>query len=109
MVVEILILNLKSGTRDEFHAVYVSQSLPLLKKWGINVIAHGASSHDENTYYVIRSFKSLAERQSSKDAFYGSEDWKNGPRTAIISLIESSATLVVPLKSLSEWADKIKQ
>jgi len=106
--IEILILNLKSGTRDKFHQVYVAQSLPLLRKWKINVIAHGPSTHDENTYFVIRSFKSLGDRQTSEDAFYGSDDWKTGTRTAILSFIESSATLVVPIKAIKSWAEIMK-
>ena len=75
-MIEILILNLKEGTREEFHKVYVTQSLPLLRKWKINVLAYGKSLHNGNTYYVIRLFKSLEDRQKSEDAFYGSEEWK---------------------------------
>ena len=106
--IEIFILNLKPGTRESFQEVYVNQSLPLLRKWKINVVAHGASKHDENTYFVIRSFKSLEDRQKSEDAFYGSDDWKKGPRTAILSFIESSATLVVPIKTIKSWTENIK-
>ncbi len=108
MTIKILILNLKPGSRDKFHDVYVTQSLPLLRKWEINVGAHGASLHDENTYFVIRSFKNLGYRQKSEDAFYGSDDWKNGPRTAILSFIESLATLVIPTETLKDWMDLIK-
>ena len=108
-MIEILILNLKEGTREEFHHVYVTQSLPLLKKWNINVVAHGRSLHDENTYYVIRLFQSLEDRQIMEDTFYGSEDWKNGPREAIVSRIESSATMVVASKSIQKWTDLIKR
>jgi hypothetical protein len=32
-VFEILTLDIKPGRRDEFHNVYVTQSVPLLKKW----------------------------------------------------------------------------
>lgn len=107
-MIEILILNLKEGTREEFHQVYVTQSLPLLEKWKINVVAHGRSLHDKNTYYVIRLFKSLEDRQTLEDTFYGSEDWKNGPREAIVSRIESSAAMVVTPESLQNWIDIIK-
>jgi hypothetical protein len=31
------------------------QALPLLKKWKFNVVAHGPSQHDENSYFVIRA------------------------------------------------------
>ena len=34
-MIEILILNLRPGTRDEFHQLYVKESLPLQKKNGM--------------------------------------------------------------------------
>ena len=86
-VIEILTLSLKPNTRDKFRHLYTTESLPLLKKWKIEVVAHGPSLHDVNTYYVIRSFKSLEDRQKVEDAFYNSDDWRTGPRSAILALI----------------------
>ena len=83
-VIEILILNIKPGKRDEFHKIYEKESLPLLRKWKIKVISYGPSLHDENSYYIIRLFKSLEDRQKSEDTFYSSDDWKNGPRTPLL-------------------------
>ena len=48
--VEIRSLNLKSGTREEFHRLYIEEALPLLERWNFDVVAHGPSLHDENTY-----------------------------------------------------------
>jgi hypothetical protein len=94
-VVEILTLNIKPGKRDQFHKVYVTQSVPLLKKWNFQLVAHGPSLHDANSYYVIRAFKSLEDRQKSEDDFYGSDDWKQGPRDAILALVDHFAYAVV--------------
>jgi len=94
-VFEILTLDIKAGRRDEFHNVYVTQSVPLLKKWNFNVVAYGPSLHDANSYYVIRRFKSLEDREKSEDAFYGSDDWKSGPRDVIMGLVEHFAYAVV--------------
>ncbi len=88
-IIEIRTLNLKAGTRAEFQRIYVEKSLPLLKQWKQDVVAHGPSLHDENTYYVIRRFDSLSQREQSEDAFYASDDWRNGPRQALLALIES--------------------
>jgi UDP-glucose 6-dehydrogenase len=106
-VIEILTLSLKPNTRDKFHQLYTTESLPLLKKWKIEVVAHGPSRHDENTYYVIRSFKSLADRQKVEDAFYSSDDWRTGPRSAILALIEHEAYVVIPTEKLKEWSDSL--
>ena len=108
-VIEILILDLKPGTRDTFHQLYITESLPLLKKWEIEVVAHGPSQHDENSYYVIRSFKSLEDRQKDEDAFYSSDDWQQGPRTAILALIENMATIVIPTEIFKDWSDIISK
>ena len=108
-MIEILTLNLKPGTRDEFHQLYIAQSLPLQKKWEIEVVAHGPSLHDENSYYVIRSFKSLEDRQKMEDAFYSSDDWRKGPRTAILALIENLATIVISPETFKGWLDMIKR
>ncbi len=102
-VVEILTLSLKPGTRDRFHRVYVSEALPLLLKWNFRVIAHGPSRHDENSYFVIRAFKSLEERQAAEDAYYGSDDWRKGPRSTILSMLEHDSYVVVPIGALKDW------
>jgi hypothetical protein len=94
-VFEILTLDIKPGKRDEFHNVYVTQSVPLLKKWNFNLVAYGPSLHDANSYYVIRRFKNLEDREKSEDAFYGSDDWKSGPRNAIMGLVDHFAYAVV--------------
>jgi hypothetical protein len=73
LMIEIFTINLKPGTRDKFHQLYMSESLPLQKKWKIKVVAYGPSLHDEDSYYVIRSFKNLEDRQQTEDAFYGSD------------------------------------
>ncbi len=39
--VEIRSLNLKPGTRDEFYQLYIEEALPLLKRWGFDVVAPG--------------------------------------------------------------------
>jgi NIPSNAP len=94
-VFEILTLDIKPGRRNEFHNVYVTQSVPLLKKWNFNVVAYGPSLHDANSYYVIRRFNSLEDREKSEDAFYSSDDWKSDPRDGIMGLVEHFAYAVV--------------
>ena len=94
-VFEILTLDIKPGRRGEFHKVYEAQSVPLLKKWNFDLVAYGPSLHDANSYYVIRRFKSLEDREKSEDAFYSSDDWKQGPRAVIMGLVDHFAYAVV--------------
>jgi hypothetical protein len=104
-VIEILILDIRPGRRDEFHRVYETQSLPVLKKWNFNLVAYGPSLHDANSYYVLRAFKSLQDRQESEDAFYSSNDWKQGPRDTILELVDHFAYAVVSAEMWKKVAE----
>jgi len=95
--VEIRSYNLKQGHRDEFHRLVVEKSLPLLRKWAVDVVDFGPSPHDDDSYYLIRAYGSLEERLTSQNAFYSSPEWREGPRAAIIALIESDTSIVLEL------------
>jgi hypothetical protein len=101
-IIEILTIDLKPGHRDEFHKLYVGEALPLLKKWNFEVLAYGPSLHDVNSYYVIRRFKSLQDRERSEDAYYSSDEWQKGPRSAILALVDDFAYAVVSAKTLKK-------
>lgn len=96
-VVEVRVLTLKEGRRAEFERLFTERSLPLLRRWGFDVVSYGPSRHDELTFHVIRAFPSLGERQRLEDAFYGSDDWRQGPREAMLALVERYADAVLDL------------
>ena len=87
-ILEIRTLTLKPGMRNEFHHIFVEEAFPLLQHWDFDVVAHGQSLHDQNTYYVIRRFESISQREQMEDAYYSSDDWRQGPRERILALIE---------------------
>lgn len=95
--VEIRSYNLKPGTRDRFRELAVKEALPLLKKWNIDVVAHGPSLHDKDSYFLIRAFSSVEQRQKDEDAFYGSQEWIKGPQERVLADIVSYTTIVVHL------------
>ena len=96
--VEIRSYNLKPGGRDEFHRLVAEKSLPLVRKRNVDVVDYGPSPHDEDSYYLIRAYGSLADRAASHEAFYSSPEWRQGPREAIIALIESDTSIVLELE-----------
>jgi len=96
-IVEIRSYNLKPGTRERFHQRFLAEALPMLKRWKVDVVAYGPSLHDADSYYLIRSFPSVEERERSEDAFYGSDEWRQGPREAILADIDRYTTVVVRL------------
>jgi hypothetical protein len=95
--VEIRSYNLRPGARDEFHRLAAGEAIPMLERWGVDVVAFGPSPHDDVSYYLIRAYDSLEHRQASQDAYYGSDEWKEGPRAAILALIESHTSIVLEL------------
>ena len=96
-LVEFRSYNLKPASRDEFHQLMLEQSMPMLKRWHVDVVDFGPSAHDENAYYLIRRYDSLSHYNQSQDAFYGSDEWKLGPREAVLALIEEYTGFVLEL------------
>jgi hypothetical protein len=99
--VEIRSLNLKPGTREKFHRLFIGEVLSLLKRWNFDVVTHGPSLHDGNSYYVIRRFDSLVQREKMEDAYYASDDWRLGPREQILALIENYTDIVFALDEVA--------
>jgi hypothetical protein len=106
-VVEFRSYNLRPGTRAEFDRLAVEDALPLLRKWNVDVVGLGPSPHDETSYVLIRAFPSLESRQLTEDAFYASAEWREGPRDAVLALIESYTTFVLELDAAT--IDSLRQ
>jgi hypothetical protein len=100
-IIEIRSISLRPGKREEFHRLYVERALPLLKRWNFDVVAHGPSLHDENSYYVIRRYDSLAQREQMEDAYYASDDWRKGPRETMLALMENYTDVVFELDEVT--------
>jgi ketosteroid isomerase-like protein len=94
-VVEIRSYNLNSGSRDRFHQLFLREALPMLQRWKVDVVGYGPSLHDRDSYYLMRAYSGLDDRQRSEDAFYGSDEWKQGPRQAILAAIDTYTTIVI--------------
>ncbi len=96
-MVEIRSYNLKPGTRDRFHQLFLKEALPMLQRWKVDVVSYGPSLHDKDSYFLMRSFENVDARQKAEDAFYGSEEWIKGPRERVLADIDSYTTIVVQL------------
>jgi ketosteroid isomerase-like protein len=107
-VAEIRSYTLRPGVRDSFHRLVLDYSLPMLQRWKIAVLGYGPSLQEDSSYYLVRMYPSLEARQRSEDAFYGSREWKNGPREAIVSRIINYTTVIVPVDKLMSIAENAK-
>ena len=95
--VEIRSYVIRPGMRPAFDDLMRGQALPLLRDFGMDVVACGPSPHDEDSYYLIRAWRDLAEREASQEAFYGGAAWRQGPREAILALIAQYGSVVLLL------------
>jgi hypothetical protein len=100
-ILEIRTYRLKAGTGARFHRAVVEKSMPMLERWGVEVVAYGRSLDDEDLYFLVRAYASLDDLRESQDAFYGSDEWRQGPREEIISMIESDISVVVPIGAIA--------
>jgi hypothetical protein len=95
--VEIRSYQLKPGRRGDFARLMETQSLPMLRRWHVDVVACRPSAHDRDAYVLFRAYVDLAEREASQEAFYGSDEWRTGPREAILAAIETDTSIVLLL------------
>ncbi|WP_062115482.1 NIPSNAP family protein [Aureimonas sp. AU40] len=100
-LIETLLYTLKPGTGGEFDRIMHETSVPLHRRHGMDVVAYGPSLHDPDAYVLIRAYRSLDHLRDSQDAFYLSEDWREGPRSAIVERIEASLKAVSELPAAS--------
>lgn len=94
-LVEIRSYKLKPGTASQFHSTAERTVVPLLRQWGMDVIAFGPSAHGPDTYFLIRAYNDLADLNAQQEAFYGSSQWRDGPREAIVSRIDTYLSTVL--------------
>lgn len=87
-LIEIRSYRLKPGTTAAFHEVVTTAALPLLREWGMDVVAHGPSPHEADRYFLVRAFADLQDLKDQEERFYGSPAWRQGPREAVVSRIE---------------------
>ena len=95
MITEIRIYKFKTNSSEIFFKVFTEQSLPMMKRWKINVVDFGFSLIDKESFYLIRSYESVDQRKESQDAFYGSDEWINGPEKEIMNCIDTYKTVVI--------------
>jgi hypothetical protein len=96
-VVEFRCYTLKPGQAAAFHRVVSEESLPLLDRAGIDVVAFGPSVVEESGYYLIRSFASGEDLRRREEAFYGSRAWRLGPRHAVLDCIDQYGSAAIEL------------
>lgn len=88
-LIEIRTYRLKPGTLDAFHAAMHERAVPMLRDKGMDVVTYGKSDHEEATYHLVRAYDSREALETRQAAFYGSSEWRDGPRSALVDCIDT--------------------
>ncbi|WP_293993868.1 NIPSNAP family protein [Sphaerotilus sp.] len=98
-LLEIRTYRLKPGEMDAFHHAVQTKAVPLLKSKGMDVVAYGRSDHEEETYFLARAYASREALEKEQAEFYGSDDWRIGPRNELVSRIDTYMNTLI-------WAEE---
>ena len=96
-VLDLRTYKLVAGGAEQFDRIFRERVLPMLERFGIEVVGYGPSLDDGDLYYLMRAFGSENLREEQLDAFYGSEEWRQNHRDAVLALIETYHTLLIEL------------
>lgn len=96
-IIEFLSYELIKGSAEEFHNIMLSESLPLHRKYNINVLYSNKSIEIPDNYLLIRTYSSLKEMENQQNKFYSCEDWKKSIREKIINKIVKSVRNVMDI------------
>jgi hypothetical protein len=89
MIVEVRSYRIKPGRRAEFVELFEKRAVPALRSHGMKIIGPLIDIENPNKFVWLRSFPSLDERDRMKDAFYGSELWKNELEAIAMPMLDS--------------------
>lgn len=95
-LLEVRLFKLRPGTRGEFDRISREGTIPLMRRLGITVVAHGPSLNNDNGYFLLRAFASEQERVERSQALYATAEWTEKYDTPVMSMIEDYDTAVLP-------------
>jgi len=94
-VVELRLYKLRPGQRAAFARRFDEAILPMLARYGVEVVGAGPSLHDDDSFYLIRAFPGLAARVAALERFYGSDEWVTDHDAVVMAMIDTYNTVVV--------------
>ncbi len=94
-LLEMRLFTLRPGTRAEFDRISRDGTIPLMRRLGITVIAHGPSLNNESGYFLLRAFPSESERIEQSQALYTTPEWIEKYDASIMAMIDDYDTAVM--------------
>lgn len=96
-VLDLRTYKLIPGCGAKFDRIFRECALPMLQRYRIEVVGYGPSLEDGDLYYLMRAFPSATVREEQLESFYGSDEWQDNHRDAVLALIETYHTVVIEL------------
>jgi len=93
-LLEIRTYEVQEGRREVF-GNRMAAVVPMLRRYGIDVVGHGPSLEDDRHYVLLRSFASSDELREQENTFYDGLEWRTGPRAGILEFIDAYHTVVL--------------
>ena len=103
-VLDLRTYKLVPGGRDDFDRFFRESALPMLNRYGIQVVGYGPSVGDDDHYYLMRAFASAARRDEQLNSFYGSDEWRQNYRDAVLALIDTYHVVVIEVTAITRHA-----
>jgi NIPSNAP len=94
-VLEVRTFTVRPEQRAEFHRISRDGTVPMMRRHGITVIAHGPCLNNDDVYVLVRSFPSEAERVRLAEEFYATEEWQREYEKPVMSMIVDYRTAVL--------------
>src|SRR2546430_14956830 len=98
-LLEIRLFKGRPENREEFDRISRDGTIPLMRRLGITVLAHGPSLNNETGYFLLRAFTSEEDRIERSQALYTTEEWLEKYDKPVGAMIEDYDTAVLPAGS----------
>ncbi|HJQ00458.1 MAG TPA: hypothetical protein VJ851_02555 [Jatrophihabitans sp.] len=95
-LLEIRLFTLHPGTREEFHRISRDGTIPMMRRFDIEVIAFGPCLNNDDGYYLLRGFDSEEDRVVRSQAIYATEEWEQNYDKPVGDMIAGYQTAVLP-------------
>ena len=87
------------GFRECFLDFFQTRSIPAQRAAGMKITGPLIDVENPDVFIWLRAFPSLGDRDRIKDAFYGSDLWKNELEAIAMPMLESFSTALTTLPS----------
>jgi hypothetical protein len=75
-------------------------ALPMLHRFGIDVVGSGPSLDDRDLYCLLRAVPSAARRDAQLGSFYSSDEWRQNYGDTALALVDAYHIAVLPFAPL---------